>query len=297
MIGVTPFSISLGFSDATSSVFASSPFEFVIDGNLLYIHAGLIALHSVPLSRMINGHMSEAQKGSAELQDVDKGTFVRFMRWAYNGTYSAADFRTDLTRHEHHAEQVLLKAEIEDTSFADMHVSNGWGSKTNQFFQREQYSQRTLRLAQGKQDMKESFIKRRYDVPEISRTTVPPRSNKGPFEDYSEVFLSHAQLYVFADKYDIEPLKKLVLHQLHQTLAIYTLYPGCCGDIIALIRYSYTNTADRTEEVDDLRALLTHYMGIELATLAQDQGFKTVLLEDGGAVLSDFLSMVTKRVD
>lgn len=79
------------------SVFASSPFKFVVDGNLLYIHAGLIALHSEPLNRMISGPMSEAQQGYADLQDVDKGTFIRFMRWAYNGIYFPAEFSIDPT--------------------------------------------------------------------------------------------------------------------------------------------------------------------------------------------------------
>ena len=84
-------------SDAMISVFASSPFKFVVDGNHLYIHAGLIALHSEPLNRMISGPMSKAQQGYAELQDVDKGTFIRFMRWAYNGIYFPAEFSIDPT--------------------------------------------------------------------------------------------------------------------------------------------------------------------------------------------------------
>lgn len=46
---------------------------------------------------------------------------------------------------------------------------------------------------------------RNHDVPATTLKTTPPRSNEGPLEDYSEVFLSHARVYVFADKYDIEP--------------------------------------------------------------------------------------------
>lgn len=149
---------------------------------------------------------------------------------------------------------------------------------------------------QRKLEMKESFINRKYDVPAINFSQPPPRSNQGPLEDYSEVFLSHARVYVFADKYDIEPLKNLALQNLHQTLAIYNLYPERCGDIIALIRYSYANTVGRVG-AEDLQALLTDYMGLEMATLARDEDFKTLLLEDGGAVLGDFLNMVTKRVE
>ena len=44
---------------------------------------------------MINGPMSEAQKGCATLQDVDRGTFIRFIQWAYTGQYFAAEFTQD----------------------------------------------------------------------------------------------------------------------------------------------------------------------------------------------------------
>lgn len=140
-------------------------------------------------------------------------------------------------------------------------------------------------------------MKRKYDVPAVSFSQPQPRSNQGPLENYSEVFLSHARVYVFADKYDIKPLRNLALHKLHQMLAIYHLYPERCRDIVALIRYSYTETADRGEQVEDLRSLLTDYMGMEMAILVRDEEFKTLLLEDGGALLGDFLKMVGKRLE
>ena len=146
--------------------------------------------------------------------------------------------------------------------------------------------------------MRSSFIELRYDVPEFSFSSPPPpRVNLGPHEDYSYVFLSHARVYVFADKYDIELLQKLALKYLHQTLVAFTLHPERCGDIIALIRYSYANTVDRGAGVEGLRRLLTHYVGSEMAILAKDTGFKALLLEERGAVLGDFLSMVVKRVE
>lgn len=273
--------------------------------------------------------MSEAQKGYAELHDVDKATFVRFIRWAYTGTYSAAEFRSDPSpKSNKKASQKSIKKgkkgswpvqelfpelTTEDPMTTDVAVSiveepmpeeapaattefDGWGG-WNKFTAHQSGINMNLSSHHGKQDMRKSFINRKYDVPATTFSTAPPRSNQGPLEDYSEVFLSHARVYIFADKYDIESLKQLALQNLHQTLAIYTLYPERCRDIIALIRYSYTHTADRGERIDGLRALLTHYMGIEMAILAQDEGFKTLLLEEEGAVLGDFLKMVTQRVE
>ena len=80
--------------NASSSVYASVPFKFIVDGEPLYIHADLVSLHSKPLDRMMNGSMTEAQEGFATLEDVDEGTFVRFIEWAHKGYYTAADFST-----------------------------------------------------------------------------------------------------------------------------------------------------------------------------------------------------------
>lgn len=54
-----------------------------------------MSLHSKVLDRHVNGHMVEAQKGSSVIEDVDEETFVRFIQWAYNGYYSAADFNVE----------------------------------------------------------------------------------------------------------------------------------------------------------------------------------------------------------
>jgi hypothetical protein len=50
------------------------------------------------------------------------------------------------------------------------------------------------------------------------------RQNSSPTEDYTTVFLGHAQLYVFAEKWSIEDLKTLALFKLHKTLILFTLY-------------------------------------------------------------------------
>ena len=76
-----------------------------------------------------------------------------------------------------------------------------------------------------------------------------PRSNMHPQENYTEVFLSHARLYVFAEKYDIQPLKKLSRQKLQHTLAIYTLYPERVGDITTLLKYVYVNTAETIDGI------------------------------------------------
>lgn len=57
-----------------------------------------------------------------------------------------------------------------------------------------------------------SEFQRKADV--RTRAVWEPRQNEEPCEDYTHVFLSHAQLYVFSDRYSIEPLQELSMQKL-----------------------------------------------------------------------------------
>ena len=273
---------------------------------------------------MMNGHMAEAQKGYATLEDVDKDTFVRFIEWAYKKYYTAAEFTTVL---EHGSDSAGLCSEdkrvaekpdqrtnnhaVEDDRqiplYQDISVvqmveeDDGWGgfgrmsSKKAKFKKREP-SPESPPPRTAKEDIKHSIISRR-PVKRNSPIKVPPtRGNKSSAEVYSEVFLSHARLYVFAEKYDVQALKMLALDELHATLAIYTLYTKRTSDIINLLHYVYSNTSEPSEGVEDLRTLMTQYMGCEMDILTQDEDFRDLMIEDGGALLSDFMTMVGRRI-
>lgn len=85
------------------------------------------------------------------------------------------------------------------------------------------------------------------------------RPNESSVKDYSPVFLGHAQLYVFAEKWGIESLLTLALHKLHATLCAYKPYKGRYGDVVKLIKYTYQNTPTQ-KRIDRLRALITKYV-------------------------------------
>lgn len=164
-----------------------------------------------------------------------------------------------------------------------------------------------------RRELKESFLKYDYKVRRNTITLPPTRGNRGPLEDYTDVFLSHARLYVFAEMYDIQILKLLALEELHSTLANYTLYQQRAGDIIALLRYVYANTSGEEGGGGggggngggggggggggELRKLLTDYMGYEMGILIKDGKFKDLMIEDGGDLLGDFMKMVTVRIE
>lgn len=97
-----------------------------------------------------------------------------------------------------------------------------------------------------------------YKVPYMSKfkNICKIRPNKILAEDYTPIFLGHAQLYVLAEKWDIKPLKALVLSKLHAILYEYKPYKARYGDIIKLIRYTYKHTPCR-KRMDPLRELVT----------------------------------------
>ena len=73
-----------------------------------------------------------------------------------------------------------------------------------------------------------------------SKPAFQPRKNRESCEDYTQVFLCHARLYVFADKYDIDPLRALSVHKLQLSRSDITS-DGChfCFDVyFAVIAFS-----------------------------------------------------------
>lgn len=141
---------------------------------------------------------------------------------------------------------------------------------------------------------KAKFVQRQYTIRNASKDNPQPRPNTHHEEDYSEVFLGHARLYVFADKYDIEKLKVLAMEELHATLAVFSMYQQRTGDIIALLRYIYANTAETKSGADDLRSLMTDYIETEVESLIGNKDLEGLMSEDA-TMLADIMEVVRRR--
>lgn len=279
--------------------------------------------------------MTEAREGFAVLEDVDADTFVRFTQWAYQGYYLAAgssiksasesesaagenqERGSNSGRVVEPAEEVVDEMpppteddwgqSIENLDWGTLANANGWNPrhspKKSKKAKNGSSSQGTRTSQVVRENVKEAFINREYNTRQETIRVPPPLPNQDANEDYTEVFLSHARLYVFADMYDIQPLKRLALEELHATLAIFNLYPERTGDVITLLRYVYAYTGEdsvcgksgRVED-DNIRLMLTLYVGYEMNMLMKDSDFKDLMIEDGGALLADFMGMVEQRI-
>lgn len=116
------------------------------------------------------------------------------------------------------------------------------------------------------------FLNEEYGKSEVDFDA--PRNPQSHLE-YEEIFLCHAELYMFADRYDIPTLRDLCLWKLHKCLIAFTVFPERVGDVIKLIEYVYQNTAGS----DRLRELIAHYASIILEELMTDNNFSEGILE------------------
>lgn len=146
-----------------------------------------------------------------------------------------------------------------------------------------------------REEFKEAFLKLQYCAAGDERTVLAPRANSSPSEDYTDVFLSHARVYVFAEKFDIQPLKRMAMKVLHQTLSIFTLWPECLEDIVALVRFVYSETSKPAHGGEPMRSLLMRYISYEMDVLIGAVGFRD-LLEENRDFLDNFCSYVKRRL-
>ncbi|KFY95100.1 hypothetical protein V500_02951 [Pseudogymnoascus sp. VKM F-4518 (FW-2643)] len=252
----------------SEGVFTSPQFTFGIGENnvKVTVHAAAIAKQSQALDRLINGPMEEAQTRIARLEDVHEDTFVRVCQFAYTGDYETPVFiqrpESGLPDKPPNVDANELGEIVEEPEperaepEPEIDVWSSFGAKR----------QKKPKKSSKSRVLRDSFDKKNFDVETPRLGTLyrcEVRQNSTAEEDYTSVFLGHARLYVFADKWGIEALKTLSLHKLHKTLLTFTLYSARLSDVVELVRYTYAHTPDLAHEMDDLRSLVMEYLTCE----------------------------------
>jgi hypothetical protein len=95
-----------------------------------------------------------------------------------------------------------------------------------------------------------------------------PAASAGPSENISEVLILHISLYVLADKWGIDSLKRLTLFKIHKTLSLTEINTIIHDDlprldqIIDFVRYAYFDerTPDLENGVNKLKELICLYL-------------------------------------
>lgn len=115
------------------------------------------------------------------------------------------------------------------------------------------------------------------------------RSNQA-HEDYTSTFLSHAQLYVFAECYAITGLMELSLNELHGALVAFTLYEERVNDAVVLVRYCYDNLVPEA-----LREMITLYAVCKIEKLWVSEEFQA-LVEAHGELSRSLIGHLVKAL-
>lgn len=79
--------------------------------------------------------------------------------------------------------------------------------------------------------------------------------NSDPADDYSEVFLSHAQIYRFSYRTGWTSLRALSLYRLTRLLARFALFKERTGDIVKLLSFVFKES----ETMDEIEMVLRDY--------------------------------------
>lgn len=262
---------------------------------------------SKPLNVLVHGHMKEAADGVAVWSQYDEETFVRFWQFAYTGDYTAAKpeiVPTPQTQSGDCDETVKEPSpedypepppepepepEPEYAMYDEPVMFDGFA-----YSRGTKKGKGTFTGPPKRDQLWKQFKKLDYDVP-----PPPPSSEELPspsLMDHSEVFLSHARIYVLADYYDIEGLVVLSLKKLHRALINFELSRDRVDDVATVLDYCYANTVDKGGNQDRLRHLLTLYTACKVETMWPSTYFQEIL-ERSGELSKAVIKNMLDRLD
>ena len=261
---------------------ASPPFKFIVgeEKRVFYVHGALASHHSKPLGCLINGPMLEASEKCAILDDVDPNIFDLVSQWFYTGDYPTPKVSKPLSY---------------DSGEKVPRACEPFRKKLTSF--RNCYTQ----------------------VPDGPITVANPyRGRIEPIldhtQDYTDVFLYHAQVYTIADRYNLVGLEALCIRKLQHTVANFTMFVNRIKDVLELIRYATAlflideitlfnviscayddeNTFNNDKHpTDRLRSMLVHFIEVYLDDLMKVLEFQAFLME-GGEFVRDLMMLQTE---
>ncbi len=277
------------------------------------VHRGLISRCSEPLEAMMENGMQESQSGSAPLQDVDRATFGRFVEFVYTGDYNPArpvplNESVDGSTHGDGAGGVESAAfdateEVDDighSSSSRRRCKHGRPSrkacqkcKRLRFIQQPSNEAATasldIQLETVELEWPEEPTEVHYlpsgTIAVVTSSPLPTNSMFGLDNDWSldylPVFMSHAQLYVFAEKYAVDTLVRLTARRLEEALSEFRCSASPSTSIVTLVKYIYETAPDHGDGEEVLWTIVTNFAANNLHALQRSDEFQDLLAEGG----------------
>ncbi|KAJ8110226.1 hypothetical protein OPT61_g6874 [Boeremia exigua] len=284
----------------------SDLFTFYVGDNKtpFTVHTKAVAATSRVFDSLLNGGMSEAQSRSAELENVDPATFVRFLEYAYRHDYTDPFCVQDLPSNENGVKDpgVFVVPPTQQATQVPPVATSNWANSRSapSAFGALPSVKKPERQSKNPVGSRAAFNRREYANP--SQISLPPRADNdarplSPSLSFAPLFLAHARLYTLADMRMVDPLKELALYKLHKTLVRFELHPERLGDVVELARYAYEHGEDRSGDgkVDALRDMVVNYIACEMKVLGKHPGFRN-LMDSGGEFAGDFWNIVSQEL-
>lgn len=318
-------------------------FTFLIGPDLqrFEIHSSLVSRYSKPLERMMNNVvMNESLDRAAVLNDIEPETFIHFAEFCYKGNYWCA--LRPINFHFERESVVNLARRLSSTKLSHYYChycgegpfeipgnrqfprcsSSCYSDKTRCVICCSLNSVRTAdpRICRGcstnyglnlpvqttvSNDLWQDFKKKRLGCMGMNYHEVKEYLDRcTPKDEPTDALLSHARLFVFADRYDIQPLEELSIHKLHRDLVSFKLLPENIPELVALLEFTYANTMESDDDQENwqftttecrLKDLVIQYLVCNAELLQHLREFRNFLCK-GGKIVDDYTCGLTKRL-
>ncbi|KAL7932783.1 hypothetical protein V8C35DRAFT_322959 [Trichoderma chlorosporum] len=270
-------------------VIASSvPFRFLVGPNKreFIIHSALFTHQSPVLERLANGNFAEAAEKCVRWKSVDEDTFISAAPPVKLDSKSDASLEPSQLQ-----SSALFNAPPPQHAGLfgrplppqPQHTGMSAVQRPDVILNLLLHNQPPTPEELKRKALWDAFKKQQFIDSSPSFTTLQTACN-GPVtrdtsvlhnqanEDYTDTFLSHVRLYIFAECYAITVLMGHSLTQLHSLLEGFTLHENRIDDIVALIRYCYENLAP-----ESLRSLVTLYAACKMDKLWKNKQFQALV--------------------
>ncbi|KAF1838833.1 hypothetical protein BDW02DRAFT_626889 [Decorospora gaudefroyi] len=274
-------------ASAFAQILYSKTFTFLIGDDMIpiVVHSGAIAALSPPLSILLNGPMKEARQNMAEFADLEPEDFERVCEFAYTGgsfTQPKAD--------------VFHEGEVNiHEDFFVLHCRLAWITAAALEPRKARLLSHFLCNTFGRvrRSAKDVFTPADYQqVGMVSKESdVDEHRDRHWKEDVATVLLAYARMYVFAEQYLIEDLKKSVMKRLRKYLVELDIFPLTRSGIIDLVRFVYdsdhTFASVEGDALDPLRKTVVEFIVLHLDAFTNFAEHRQ-LLREGGDYVVDF---------
>ncbi|KAK4445486.1 hypothetical protein QBC34DRAFT_306909, partial [Podospora aff. communis PSN243] len=226
---------------------SSPPFRFAVGPNKreFTMPSALVAVLSPAFDRVVHSDgFTESQGSHVEMDNVDEGTFVRFIEYAYTGTYANTGTAPTPTS------EAPASPETSRQMYPTEHEARGGIVASDAHPSRVHYGDESA--AHARPRLRVCRLLRHQGAQGQVLSGAPSRASN---------LLLHARVFVFADYWGIMGLRALSLHALAQELSGQTLRAKLNWrmQVVELIKYCYDDARP-----DDLMKLVLLYAASRL---------------------------------